>query len=433
MTSATHSPPLRLLYVSPSGALGGAERVLLDTLHAARVAFPTAKLTLFLMADGPLAALAREWNVDVITMPMPSQLAAAGDGDRRSLRWIRSAIHLLTTAPPLWNYVRRLRQVIAELCPDLIHSNGIKSHLLCALASSQRQPIIWHLHDYYGARRLSKYLMRFAVRRMSCGLAISHSVADDFRRSVSQRGLAYFPNAVDTERFTPASPNDELHWLDRSAGVPPSPPPVVRVGLVATYATWKGHRLFLESIAQLKRLQHQQKVRYFIVGGPIYQTQNSQITREELKQFAKELGIESDVFYLPFQLDMPRVYQALDIVVHASTQPEPFGLTIIEAMASGKAVISTATGGAAELFEHGIEAIALPRCDAAALAQALEEVIADHTLRKSLGEKARQAACSRFDRRQVPSRLQHVYSQLLKLPSPSIPESSPSAIASVTS
>ena len=63
------------------------------------------------------------------------------------------------------------------------------------------------------------------------------------------------------------------------------------------------------------------------------------------------------VGFVPFVEDPVPVYRALDVVLHASTQPEPFGLTVVEAMACGRAVVVSAAGGAAELFTDGVDAL----------------------------------------------------------------------------
>jgi glycosyltransferase involved in cell wall biosynthesis len=95
-------------------------------------------------------------------------------------------------------------------------------------------------------------------------------------------------------------------------------------------------------------------LRYFIVGGPIYQTQGSQYAAWELGGVAPRLA--DRVGFIPFQSDTASVYCALDVVAHASTKPEPFGRTIAEAMACGRAVIAMEAGGTAELFVHKIDA-----------------------------------------------------------------------------
>ncbi len=154
------------------------------------------------------------------------------------------------------------------------------------------------------------------------------------------------PNAVDTDHFAPAE-HDGAE-LDRLAGLEPAGPGVVRVGLVATYANWKGHDVFLDALARLPATGP--PVRGYIVGGPIYATAGSQFTRDELEQRAAANGLAGRFGFVPFQTDPADVYRMLDVAVHASTRPEPFGLTIAEAMSCGKPVVVSAAGGAAELF-----------------------------------------------------------------------------------
>src|SRR5262249_22818688 len=94
-------------------------------------------------------------------------------------------------------------------------------------------------------------------------------------------------NAVDTDHFAPADRDGAE--LDRIAGLPPADPGTVRVGLVATYANWKGQDVFLDALARLPASGP--RVRGFIVGGPIYATAGSQFTRDELERRAESNGI----------------------------------------------------------------------------------------------------------------------------------------------
>src|ERR1700740_3382779 len=98
-------------------------------------------------------------------------------------------------------------------------------------------------------------------------------------------------------------------------------------------------------------------IRAYIVGGAVYQTDGSQYTIEDLRRFAAKLNIEGSVGFTGFVDDPAAATRALDIVVHASTRPEPFGLVIAEAMACGRAVIASDTGGASELLQLGVNAL----------------------------------------------------------------------------
>ena len=101
--------------------------------------------------------------------------------------------------------------------------------------------------------------------------------------------------------------------------------------------------------------------------------------------------------------------RALDIVVHASTEPEPFGLVIAEAMACGRPVIVANGGGAREIVEPGVDALTHPPGDAAALAARIRELAEDARLRAALGVSAREAALRRFDRMRLASELIPLY------------------------
>ena len=101
--------------------------------------------------------------------------------------------------------------------------------------------------------------------------------------------------------------------------------------------------------------------------------------------------------------------RALDILVHASTEPEPFGLVIAEGMACGRAVIASQAGGAAELFETDVNALSHTPGDAALLAQRIALLAGDRSLRARLGAAARATAEQRFNRTRLATELIPLY------------------------
>ncbi|EAQ81559.1 glycosyltransferase family 4 protein [Blastopirellula marina] len=412
------TPALRILYVNATAGLGGAERVLLDLMKACRTALPQAKITLVLFEDGPLRQLAAQFVDEILVLPLPDRWAHLGDVGLSQTSPLQSIFylgkHTLLGTFSLGKWGRDLRRIVSNLRPDIVHTNGIKAHLLTSLATPRSASIVWHLHDFLGDRRMAKHLLRLAAPRLTLGLAISEAVKKDFERSVGSRIVEVFPNTVDTEKFTPQVEGDARIRLGELSGcVNRGGGRAVNVGLIATYANWKGHFLFLDAIAECKRRTPRLHARYFIIGGPIYRTHNSQVTRGQLERYVVNLGLQQDVAFVPFQDAMPEIYSGLDVVVHASIRPEPFGLAILEGMASGKAVISTALGGAAEVFQNDVEGIALSACDADSLSAALRRVVGDKILRTELGQHARMAAVERFNQNQLPERLRAIYLKLL--------------------
>jgi glycosyltransferase involved in cell wall biosynthesis len=212
-------------------------------------------------------------------------------------------------------------------------------------------------------------------------------------------------NAVDLRAFAPDGPSDDL---DERAGLARPSVPTVRIGLVATFARWKGHETFLRAIAALPR---DLALRAYVIGEPLYDTAGSQHTLAELRACAAGLGIADRVGFTGF-LRAPYAMRALDVVVHASTRPEPFGLVIAEAMACGRAVVTSATGGAREIVQPGIDAIVHTPGDAASLCDAIARLATDSALRRELGAHARASACVKFDPDRLASETIAVYEQL---------------------
>jgi glycosyltransferase involved in cell wall biosynthesis len=184
---------------------------------------------------------------------------------------------------------------------------------------------------------------------------------------------------------------------------------VVRVGLVATAARWKGHLAFLESLALLR---DRSRVRGYVVGGSIYRTERSQIDLTELRDAAARLGVAETVGFTGYVSDPVAAMRSLDIIVHASTRPEPFGRVIIEGMAIERAVITTATGGAAELIEPGQSALAVPPDDAPALAAAIERLAAQPDLRLRLGAAGRARVERLFNRETMVGSIVRLYARV---------------------
>jgi glycosyltransferase involved in cell wall biosynthesis len=184
----------------------------------------------------------------------------------------------------------------------------------------------------------------------------------------------------------------------------------VRVGLVATFARWKGHETFLRAIAQLPR---DLPVRAYIIGDAVYQTDRSQYDRGELTRLAEALGVADRVGFTGFVARADTALRALDIVVHASTAPEPFGLVIAEAMACGRALVVSAAGGACELVAAGVDALTHAPGDVDALAERIAHLAHDPSLRARLGAAARRAAERAFDQARLAREILPVYQRVM--------------------
>jgi glycosyltransferase involved in cell wall biosynthesis len=400
---------VKIVFLNPAGRLGGAERALIDVIACLKIARPSWSLGLIAAAGGELVKEARELGAEARVLAFPRSLAMLGDaGTNEGAGSPRRIIDLVgrgvLAAPAVAIYRQRLTLAIRAMSPDLIHSNGFKMHVLGAWAAPRNVPVLWHIHDFVHARPLMAPLLRAKIRRCAAIVANSRSVANDARAALGPRPAIFTVyNAINLRYFTSVGSVADLYRL---AEMPPLGEGGVRVGIVATMARWKGHETFLRAIAMLPATA---PIRGYVIGGPLYETEGSQYTIAELRTIAKRMGLSDRVGFTGFLKDAAPAMRALDIVVHASIQPEPFGLVIAEAMACGRAVIVSAGGGALEIIEDGVDALAHPPADAAALARLIAMLAGDAAMRTRLGQAAAQTSARRFTHERLAADLLRAY------------------------
>ena len=383
---------MRLALVSVSSQLGGSEAVLLQLIAQVRRLRPEWSLHLVVPGEGPLAARARALGAAVEIVAMPASLARIGEwsGGGRALGVVSQIAGALGELP---EYQRQFAAAIQKIGPDILHTNGFKAHIVAARLDTPALRL-WHIHEYVSRRPITRRLLRRYGAVPQAIVANSMSVAADVTAVVKERlrrPVRVIHNGVDLSRFRPDGPVADL---DATCGMSPAPSGTIRVGLVATFARWKGHETFLRAVAALDA---DVPVRAYVIGGPLYDTAGSQWSLEELRGRARALGVEPRVGFTGFQAGMPACLRALDVVVHGSVEPEPFGLVIAEAMAAGRAVTTSGLGGAAEIVEPETTAIVHDPSDPASLARVIERLARDTSLRARLGAAARVSVMSRFD------------------------------------
>jgi glycosyltransferase involved in cell wall biosynthesis len=397
---------LRISYLTTSGQLGGAETSLLEVLASVRAAEPSWRLFVIAPSDGPFVERARSIGVDVRVLPFPRALARIGEGvaaERGGL------VRLWRASFAVASHARALRSVLGSESPDVVHANGFKAHVLGAMARPASAALVWHVHDYVSGRRWTSHALGRVVHRTSAIVTNSESVARDVVTTLAPGApLRVVYNAVDLARF---SPDGARLDLDAAAALPRADAGTLRIGLVATFGRWKGHDTFLQAIARLPRFL---PFRAFIVGDSLYETDSSQYRRSELEARASALGIADRVGFTGFAVDAAAAMRALDVVVHASEHPEPFGMVIAEAMACGRPVVASLAGGAAEIVRDGVDALGHAPGDVAALADRLAALIRDADLRTRLGRAARLTAQARFDRARLARELTPLYAGLVR-------------------
>jgi glycosyltransferase involved in cell wall biosynthesis len=127
---------------------------------------------------------------------------------------------------------------------------------------------------------------------------------------------------------------------------------------------WKGQQTAIAAMSALPRDCH-----LWVVGAPLF---GEQAFEQELRTLVLERGLSSRVHFLGFRDDVAVLMRACDVIVHASTLPEPFGRVIVEGMLARRPVVATAAGGVGEIITDGQTGLLVPPGDAAAIARAVQ-------------------------------------------------------------
>lgn len=183
------------------------------------------------------------------------------------------------------------------------------------------------------------------------------------------------------------------------------------VGLVGLLIPWKGQRLFLEAGRLL--LNRIPNLRLLIVGGTPEECRGYE---RELRTAAEDPALRGRVIFTGHVSEMIQAYEGLDVVVSASTSPEPLGTVVIESLALGRPLVAPNHGGAVEMIDHDRTGLLFTPGDAGALAEAIRRFHVEPELSARLGRAAREKALRTFSVQEHVAHVQAVYGRVLKRP-----------------
>jgi len=181
------------------------------------------------------------------------------------------------------------------------------------------------------------------------------------------------------------------------------------VGNVGRLVAWKGQDVFIRALAEIAREAPYLKA--LIVGKP---DRGQESYLGELKALVATCGLTERVIFTGFRLDVPRLLAAMDIVVHSSSRPEPFGIAVIEGMAAGKPVIATKAGGPLDNIEDGVNGLLVPLGDPQAMSQAILSLYKNRGRAAAMGAIARGKALRQFTVQRFAAEIQKIFDFLLE-------------------
>ena len=187
------------------------------------------------------------------------------------------------------------------------------------------------------------------------------------------------------------------------------------MGIIGRIDWWKGQNYFIEAMGQAVKTIPNLKG---LIVGEIYNDPDGRNRQylKKLRSLINFLNLNDKIIFTGFRSDIPRLISVLDVVVHASSEPEPFGLVVIEGMATGKPVIATAAGGVLDIIQNGVNGLLVPCKDSKAMAQAILKIISNPEWAEQIGIAARQRVAERFTLQYQVTAVQKLYDSILELP-----------------
>jgi L-malate glycosyltransferase len=275
---------------------------------------------------------------------------------------------------------------------DIVHAHLARDYPIAALATGRsRAKLVLTRHVLFPLNRIHK----LTLRRTSRVIAVSQAVADSLgSQTIFEPGkVTLIHNGIDFGRF---------ESLNKAAEEKTK----FRVGMIGHLAPIKGPEDFIRAAASVCSQDSDVE---FVLAGEDKSSRGE--NRANLEKLIAELGINDQVRLLGWIKEVPELLSTFDLFISPS-RSEPFGLSIVEAMAAGVPVLATASEGAREIIQDGETGRLVPIGDSHALAQAILDLRDDPSERERLAHNAQIAARARFSITRMVDRTEAVYAEV---------------------
>jgi glycosyltransferase involved in cell wall biosynthesis len=342
---------MRVLHIAAGNLYGGVETFLV-TLARFRKSVPALDQEFALCFDGRLK----------------DELAASG-ANVHNLGAVR-----VRQPISIWKARNRLRALLDERKVDVVVCHmAWPQALFGSVVRASRVPVaMWQHMASNGRHWLDQWARMAGPDLVICNSGFTER---EFRGAFPSipTEVVYCPVAAPTTSYS----RIELDAVRSELSTPTDSVVIVHTGRMQE---WKGQRLLMQGASTIK--SNSKWIIWFVSGA---QRESEHRYLASLRATAAELGIEDRVRFAGQRIDVERILAASDIHCQPNISPEPFGIAFIEALYAGIPVVTTQIGGALEIVDRSC-GVMVPPGDPAALAVALDELVADGEARRCLGE-----------------------------------------------
>jgi glycosyltransferase involved in cell wall biosynthesis len=333
--------------------------------------------------DGDLAARVRKLNV-------PVSIIKLEDGSRQN-PW------------PFLRSVANLVKVIISGGIDLVHVNFERCNRPVAFASKiTLKPQICHVRNIQNEDSAKHFYLKLSTYLIANSFATEASYTPFLLRSQTS---AVVYNGIDLSRFVPQKRMDEFYGIEKDAVIIAQVGRIVREKKLGTYVKAMSHVI-----------KGRNKKVYGLIAGDISDCNNKCIFDpayfREIKKLISQLGLDDRFIFTGFVEDQIKLYSNIDVLVQPSTI-EPFGRTLVEAMAMNIPVIASRGGGVTEVVKDNITGLLVAPDDVDGLAQAIIKVLSNNEFAHRLVLAGRKRVEDIFTIEEHARKIQKVYTSIL--------------------
>ena len=404
-SGTTSSGQIPVLYVDNSSTFGGAINTLSDVVAELR-----SEGVVPIVVSGQPAAVLHQLFPDAATyaweIPVPW---VHGPAFRRLLRIAGPARRAAMFLRGLWWVVRhdlpdaiRLSRLGRRHSVRIVHLNNTCESQLSGLLAARLLgvPCVAHARGLQSSTRGS----RMNAAMADVHVAISDVIAGNLRTlRVSDDRIAKVPDGIRLSEFHTGAPSDGLL---RDLGIPEGAPVF---GFFGRIVSWKGVREYVDAAALV--LEALPDARALVVGD---RSDGDESYAESIVERVRQLGLEDRILFTGYRSDVADLMRACTVVVHTSLTPEPFGLVVAEALATGTPVVASDMGGPTEIVDHGETGFLVDVRDREAVAAAVLRLLRNPDDLRRMGAVGRERMEARYSARQSASALLDVYAPLLE-------------------
>jgi glycosyltransferase involved in cell wall biosynthesis len=320
-----------------------------------------------------------------------------------------------------WIAYQKLKKLIREFKPDIVHTHAAKAGALGRLAAKHcHVPVIVHtfhghvFHSYFNSFktnffiRAERYLAGFSDAIIAISEVQKKELSEEFRIAPAEK-FRVVPLGLDLDHFITGQEEKRKKFRDEFGLVDDT----IAIGIIGRLVPVKNHLLFLKAIKNVLD-NSTAKIKTFIIGDGECRT--------TLEQLAAGLGIKFSIHtdtqhphplvFTSWRTDVDTICAGLDMVALTSLN-EGTPVSLIEAQAAGKPVVSTRVGGIADVVLENKTALLSEVNDENGFAENLLRLVADASLRNKLSHAGKDYVLEKFGYRRLVRDMSKLYNELL--------------------